>query len=97
MPIVSVIGNFDKGKSFILSELSKKQFPSGFDAITPWITGFYPPNEKIKKDAIEGEELEFLNALLLDTAGFETPAQYNTDNLKVLIITLILYLILFYN
>ena len=74
-PIVTVMGNFDKGKSFILSELSKREFPSGFNVTTPSICGFYPPEEY--KD--EKKDFESLNALLLDTAGFETAAQYQIN------------------
>ena len=83
-PIVSVIGNFDKGKSFVLSEISGKNFPRGFNAVTPWICGFYPRTDKEDDDEVkEFNNLKFLNALLLDTAGFSTPLQYNF-NVKLL-------------
>ena len=76
-PIVSVMGNFDRGKSFILSEISGKSFPSGFNAVTPWICGYYPLTlEEIEIDN-KNESLHYLNALLLDSAGFGTPLQYN--------------------
>ena len=69
-PVVTIIGNFDKGKTFILSELSRRNFPSGFDVETPWVCIHYPKNEK---------ESEFLNAILIDSAGFETPLDFNQD------------------
>ena len=65
-PVVTLMGNFDKGKSFLLSELSRKELPSGFNISTPSICAFYP-NSK--------EESEFLNAFMIDTAGFEVPIQ----------------------
>ena len=70
-PIITIIGNFDKGKTFILSELAKKEFPSGFDKQTPWICMYYPRNEK---------ESQFLNAIMIDSAGFETPLEFKTND-----------------
>ena len=83
-PIVTIIGNFDKGKSFILSELSGKEFPSGFDKTTPWICGFSFKNTK---------EYNFLDALILDSAGFETPLVFSLNE-EVNIINYISYIIL---
>ena len=76
-PIISVMGNFDKGKSFILSEISGINLPSGYNVTTPWICGVYPETENNKKK--EDSEIEYLNALLLDTAGFNTPLNYNIE------------------
>ena len=90
MPIVSVIGSFDKGKTFILSELANKSFPSGFNFETDWICGYYP---KLKKES--NDKSKFLNAILLDTLGFETSVKFtkehdfiveeNDSNVKIII------------
>ena len=79
MPIVSVIGTFDRGKTFILSELANIEYPSGFDFETPWICGVFP-----KKRIDKNDESFYLNCLLLDTAGFNSPAQYNKFDSKEL-------------
>ena len=75
-PIVSIIGNFDKGKSFILSELSGINISSGFDKKTPWICGHSFNNT---------QENKFLNALFLDTAGFETPLNFSFNQVEKLL------------
>lgn len=58
--VVGVVGNFNKGKSFVLHKLSDYQIPHGYSVQTKGISLKYPMN--IKK-----------SVTLLDTAGFETP------------------------
>ena len=63
---IGVIGNSNKGKSFILSKLSKIKLPSGASIRTEGLSIKYPeikdnPNRKI---------------VLLDSAGLETPVLY---------------------
>ena len=63
---IGVIGNSNKGKSFILSKLSKINLPSGASIRTEGLSIKYPeikdnPNRKI---------------VLLDSAGLETPVLY---------------------
>ena len=72
-PVVSIMGNFNRGKSFILTELTRKKFPSGYNVETPWLCGFYPE---------DNDEYEFLNALMIDTAGFETAANYKNTKVQ---------------
>ena len=67
IPIVSIIGNFDTGKSFILSEIADKSFPSGFDIETPSICGF--------KSKFEDND-QSVDAFLLDCEGFEKPIKF---------------------
>jgi len=60
---IGIIGNSNKGKSFILSKLSKIELPSGTSIKTEGLSIKYPdltdfPNRKI---------------VLLDSAGLETP------------------------
>ena len=64
---IGVIGNSNKGKSFILSKLSKIKLPSGASIRTEGLSVKYPeikdnPNRKI---------------VLLDSAGLETPVLVN--------------------
>ena len=77
LPLITIIGNFDKGKSFLLSELANKKFPSGYDKNTPWICMHYPKNNEKKG--------EFLNAIVIDSAGFETPLDFHLNNNEVII------------
>ena len=64
LPVVVLMGNFDKGKSFILSQISGCDFPSGFNFSTPSICGVYPK---------QNNKNHFLNALIFDSAGFQAP------------------------
>lgn len=58
--VVSVIGNKNKGKSFILSKIGKKDIPTGHNITTKGLSAIYP-------------DYENKNIILLDTAGFEVP------------------------
>ncbi len=62
--VVSVIGNQNKGKSFILGQISGQDIPSGYSIKTKGLSVKYPTIEK-------------QNIILLDTAGFETPLVAN--------------------
>ena len=64
--VVSVIGNKNKGKSFILAKLSKIEIPDGFNITTKGLSVIYPKY----KDK---------NIIFLDTAGFEIPLCENDD------------------
>ena len=57
---VGIIGNANKGKSYILQKLAGDSFPTGFSAKTEGISVKYPKSEE-------------LNFILFDTAGTETP------------------------
>ena len=57
---VAVIGNANKGKSYILQKLAGDSFPTGFAAKTEGLSVKYPRAEE-------------LNFILFDTAGTETP------------------------
>jgi GTPase SAR1 family protein len=67
---VAVVGNANKGKSYILQKLAGDKFPSGFAVKTEGLSLKYPKSEN-------------LNFILLDTAGLETPLikepYYNLD------------------
>jgi len=60
---IGIIGNSNKGKSFILSKLSKIQLPYGTSIKTEGLSIKYPDLEKYKNRKIA----------LLDSAGLETP------------------------
>jgi len=60
---IGVIGNSNKGKSFILSKLSKIIIPSGTSIKTEGLSIKYPVLEEFKNRKI----------VLLDSAGLETP------------------------
>ena len=60
---IGVIGNSNKGKSFILSRISKLVLPSGTSIKTEGLSIKYPELEKFKNRKIA----------LLDSAGLETP------------------------
>ena len=62
--VVSVIGNANKGKSFILAKLSDVDLPSGFEIQTKGLSVKYPT-------------IANKNIILLDTAGFQTPLVEN--------------------
>lgn len=57
---VCVVGNANKGKSFILQKLAGFDFPSGFSVKTEGLSLKYP-------------KTDMLNFILFDTAGLETP------------------------
>jgi len=67
---IGVIGNSNKGKSFILSKISKINFPSGTSIRTEGLSVKYPELEGYKDRKIA----------LLDSAGLETPV-LNTGNI----------------
>ena len=56
--IYSVIGNKDRGKSFILSKIAKRDLPYGFNVTTKGLSISFP---------------SFDNIALLDSVGFESP------------------------
>ena len=60
---IGVIGNANKGKSFILSKISKMDIPSGTSIKTEGLSIKYPELEKFTNRKIA----------LLDSAGLETP------------------------
>ena len=60
---VGVIGNSNKGKSFLLSKISKIKLPSGTSIRTEGLSIKYPDLETFKDRKI----------VLLDSAGLETP------------------------
>ena len=64
---IGVIGNSNKGKSFILSRISKIHLPSGTSIKTEGLSIKYPELEKFKDRKI----------VLLDSAGLETPVLKN--------------------
>ena len=68
---IGIIGNSNKGKSFILSKLSKIQLPYGTSIKTEGLSIKYPDLEKYKNRKIA----------LLDSAGLETPVvKTNNEN-----------------
>ena len=70
---IGVIGNADKGKSFILSKISKIDFPSGTSISTEGLSIKYP------------EIREYVNRkiALLDSAGLETPVLKETKEIII--------------
>ena len=60
---IGVIGNANKGKSFILSKISKMNLPSGMSIKTEGLSIKYPDTTQFKNRRI----------VLLDSAGLETP------------------------
>ena len=69
---IGVIGNANKGKSFILSKLSKILLPSGMSIKTEGLSIKYPELEKYKNRKI----------ILLDSAGLETPVLVPDENME---------------
>ena len=67
---IGVIGNANKGKSFILSKISKMQFPSGFSIKTEGLSIKYPDTTLFQDRKIA----------LLDSAGLETPVLISDEN-----------------
>ena len=66
---IGVIGNSNKGKSFILSKLSKIDLPSGTSIRTEGLSVKYPDLDVYNNKKI----------VLLDSAGLETPVLKNFD------------------
>ena len=58
MKIISVIGNKNRGKSFVLSKISNKNLPRGFNVTTKGISISFP---------------DYGNIAVLDSAGLESP------------------------
>ena len=67
---VGVIGNMNKGKSFLLSKISKMDLPSGTSIRTEGLSVKYPEIEKGFKNR---------RIALLDSAGLETPVLKDVD------------------
>jgi len=73
---IGIIGNSNKGKSFILSKISKIKLPSGADIRTEGLSIKYPEIKEYKNRKL----------VLLDSAGLETPvlleeiSEYIKDN-----------------
>ena len=65
--ILGVIGNSNKGKSFLLSKISKTFLPSGYSIRTEGLSIKYP----------DLKENENKRIILLDSAGSETPVLKN--------------------
>ena len=61
--IIGIVGNSNKGKSFILSKISKINLPNGTNIKTEGLSIKYPELEKYKNRKI----------VLLDSEGFEAP------------------------
>ena len=67
---IGVIGNKNKGKSFLLSKISKTKLLSGSSIETEGLSIKYPDRKKMKDK----------NIILLDSAGFESPVLKNREN-----------------
>ena len=69
---IGVIGNANKGKSFLLSKISKMNFPSGVSIKTEGLSIKYPDLTQYTERKI----------VLLDSAGLETPVLISDPNLE---------------
>ena len=69
---IGVIGNANKGKSFLLSKISKINLPSGTNIRTEGLSIKYPDLDKYENRRI----------VLLDSAGLETPVLIDDENKK---------------
>ena len=69
---IGVIGNANKGKSFLLSKISKINLPSGTNIRTEGLSIKYPDLNKYENRRI----------VLLDSAGLETPVLIDDENKK---------------
>ena len=67
---IGIIGNSNKGKSFLLSKISKINLPSGTSIKTEGLSVKYPDLSKYK----------YRKIALLDSAGLETPVLFNDDD-----------------
>ena len=70
---IGVIGNSNKGKSFLLSKISKINLPSGTSIRTEGLSVKYPETELHKDRKIA----------LLDSAGLETPVLKNNEENEI--------------
>ena len=64
--IIGVIGNANKGKSYILSKISHEELPRGYSVTTKGISVKYP-------------KIEIKPFIILDSAGSETPLIKNSN------------------
>ena len=76
---IGVIGNTYKGKSFLLSKISKIDLPIGASFQTEGLSIKYPDNQLFK----------YRNLILLDSAGFELPILKNVTKKKKKVILII--------
>ena len=65
---IGVVGNGNRGKSFLLSKISNFSFPIGYSVKTKGISVKYPL-----------EKMGNQNIVILDSAGFETPVLETSD------------------
>ena len=76
--VISILGNKNSGKSFILHLLTGKDIPNGYSVTTEGLSLIIPDNDKNKND----------NLILIDTAGIESPLlnetneKYTNENIK---------------
>ena len=70
--IIGIIGNSNRGKSFLLSKISKIELPTGTSIRTEGLSIKYPELDIYKNR----------NIILLDSAGLETPLLLEKENLK---------------
>ena len=77
--LVSVFGNKNTGKTFILSKISNLEIPDGFNIVTKNLSIIYTDND------------DYNNVIFLDTQGFENPLceddeffKFKTNNEKYL-------------
>ena len=70
--VVSILGNKNSGKSFLLHLLAHKEIPNGFTVTTEGLSFIIPDNAKNKDD----------NVILIDTAGTESPLLVDIDKMK---------------
>ena len=68
--VVSILGNKNSGKSFILHLLTNKKIPNGYSVTTDGLSFIIPDNDKNKDD----------NYILIDTAGTESPLLFDDDS-----------------
>ena len=69
---IGVIGNANRGKSFLLSKISKIKLPSGYSIRTEGLSIKYPEIQEYKDRKI----------VLLDSAGLETPVLKNENQIE---------------
>ena len=71
--IIGVIGNSNRGKSFLLSKISKIQLPNGTSIRTEGLSIKYPDLDVYKNR----------NIILLDSEGLETPLLIDKKNINI--------------